>query len=308
MAKVSIESPKKKSVYEIVTERVIEQMKSGNIMWRKSWKGNAPCNYVSGHKYTGINFMLLNSVGTTPYWLTENNIKKVGGDFKPGEKEKPQIIVFWNFVEKEVENKRTGKIENKKIPFLRYFRVYNQDQCIDIPEKKIIALTKHDPIEKCEEVIAKTGAKITYYSGDKAYYSPSNDDIWVPDKKYFDKINNFYSVSFHELTHWTGAKQRLDREGIVRETFDETDPKNAYSFEELVAEFGAAFLCAEMGVDNDFTVENSAAYISNWVGKLEENQKWLVRAAGRAQKAADFILKFSKPEQTDGEHDDGEEL
>jgi antirestriction protein ArdC len=294
----------KKTVYQVITERVIEQLKTGKIAWKKQWKASAPCNYVSGHRYQGINHILLQSSGTTPYWLTYNNITKLNGTLKPGEIEKPQVIVYWMFSEKEVLNKRTSKMETKKIPFLRYFKVYNWDQCDGIPMKEVSAITLHDPIDKCEEIIEKSGANIKYVSSDKAYYSPSQDMIGMPDKKYFKELEYYYSTTFHELTHWSGAKERCNRDGITHEGFDETNPSNSYSFEELVAEFGAAFLCSEAGIDNDETMENSAAYIANWIGKLEDNPQWLVKAATKAQHGADWVLGKRKvePEVEDAEN------
>jgi antirestriction protein ArdC len=275
------------NVYEIITDQILEKLKKGVVPWHKPWSvshGGRPKNLVSGKAYRGINPMLLAFSGyDSPYWLTYKQAAKLGGNVKKGSKS--TMVIFWKPLEKE--NADTGKTE--KHFMLRYYRVFNSDQCegVEVPETKKPEAKKFKPIKECEKTVARMPkAPAINHGGDRACYMPSSDQINMPKKTAFDQPAAYYSTLFHELSHSTGHGKRLDRKGVTDLCgFGATN----YSKEELTAEMGAAFLCAENGIENA-TIDNSAAYIDNWSEKLKDQPRMVIEAAGKAQKAADYIL------------------
>jgi antirestriction protein ArdC len=201
--------------------------------------------------------------------------------------------VFWKLLEKPAESP-TPDNETDYIPMLCYYRVFNLDQVTGIKKPVVDNLRTFQPIKEAEEVAAKYQGQIeVMHGGSRAYYQPSNDWIRMPAKETFDGPEEYYSTLFHEFTHSTGHKSRLNRPGIVETHYfgDEI-----YSKEELIAEMGAAMLSGVVGIENR-TIKNSASYIQSWLGKLKDDKRLVVHAAAAAQKAADFIL--GKPSQSD---------
>jgi antirestriction protein ArdC len=201
-------------------------------------------------------------------------------------------VIFWTERETEGEN---GEVE--KIPFMRYYTVFNFAQCENLPEEKF-ALPEnqnhnHDPVDAAEKIISGMPLRPETKTGNRACYSPTMDVVTMPAKESFAKIENFYSVSFHELVHSTGHESRLGRykdKNYKDAAFGTAD----YSREELVAEMGAAFLNHEAGIFATTETMN-AGYISGWLSKLKADSKAVVLAAGKAQKAADYILNRAAP-------------
>ena len=267
---------KNESIYQMVNDRIIEQLEKGVIPWRKPWIGGGAISWNTQKAYRGINAILLDA----GEYATFNQIKAAGGKVKKGAKS--QIIVFWKFLEKEIDGKE------EKIPLLRYYRVFNVEKDVEGLElKQKTADFEHDPIEKAEEIFKGYINSPTYsWNNDGAWYKPSQDHINVPPMSKFPKLEEYYSTMFHEMAHSTGHVSRLNRDGIKGiAMFGSED----YSKEELVAEFTASMLCGVAGIENN-TIENSASYIKSWLGRLKEDQTLLVKAAGQAQKAADYIL------------------
>jgi len=287
-------------VYEIITERITALLEQGVVPWRKPWKGGGyPKNIMSMKSYRGINVFMLASMGyTSPYWMTYKQALSVGGHVRKGEKGCP--VIYWNILEKE--EMKDGKKVKRKIPFLRYFTVFNLEQIDGLESVKRIASkvkaiepVEFNPIEACEGLVeAVPNPPEIEHKGGRACYSPLVDKISMPKQEMFESPEEYYSTLFHELGHATGHKDRLNRDGLAKGGFG----SHAYSKEELVAEFTAAFLCGETGIDTA-TIENSAAYLSNWLKKLNENPKWLVEAAAKAQKAADYLLDRQAAEKTE---------
>lgn len=264
------------NIYQMVNDRIIEQLEAGVIPWRKPWVGGGAISWNTLKPYRGINAILLDA----GEYATFKQIKSAGGKVKKGAKS--QIIVFWKWLEKEEK----GEIE--KIPLLRYYRVFNIEKDTEGLElKRPKADYQHNPIEKCEEIFKGYINSPTYsWQNDGAWYRPSQDHINVPPMKVFPKVEEYYSTLFHEMAHSTGHQSRLNREGInTVAMFGSED----YSKEELVAEFTASMLCGVAGIDNH-TIENSASYIKSWLGQLKKDKTLLVKAAGQAQKASDYIL------------------
>ena len=281
------------SVYEIVTEKILKQLESGVIPWKKTWAGTTemPKNYISKKEYRGINIWLLDAFYGCPYYVSFKQCANLGGQVKKGEK--GNIVVFWLIK----EDKESG---TKKF-ILRYYRVFNLEQTtLPIPAKPEV--NNFTSNEKAEEIIKnfKTCPPVTF-GGDKACYSPSLEKIKMPTKDSFTGENEYYSTFFHELTHSTGHKNRLNRKEISETALFGSD---IYSKEELTAEMGSGFLCANAGIDN--TLGNSAAYIASWLKHLSNDKKMIFAAATKAQKAVDYILNksFDVEPATDKEMED----
>ncbi len=279
-----------KSVYEIVTEKVLDAMAKGTLPWRKGWDANAvrPCNAESLRQYSGGNMFLLSMLPfAVPAFLTFNQIKKAGATIKAGEEKKHYPVFYWKWLEKKNDD---GKIE--KIPMLRYFLVWNVEQVEGYELNPKLAGTaadghKHDPIDAAEKIAHQypNPPEVVIAKTDRACYYPQLDKINAPELAQYANPQEYYSTLFHEMAHSTGHKSRLNRKEVNDPiTFGSHD----YSLEEMVAELTAAFLCAEAGLDN--TLDNSAAYIKGWHAKLSADPKLFWTAAGRAQKAADYIL------------------
>jgi antirestriction protein ArdC len=275
-------------IYSMVYDRVAELIeKEGVLPWQRPWQGVGvePANFVSKKAYRGINPFMLSLAGYgCPFWVSYKQAKKLGGQVKKGSKSMP--VIFWKWLDKKVKLP-DGTEETDRFPMLRYYNVFNLEQCEGIEwsigEKKDIP-----PIEHCEKIVSEMPKKPKIEHGKTgAWYSPTQDSVGIPDRGYFLDSEKYYSTLFHELTHSTGHDSRLGRhkKNKCNHRFGSKD----YSKEELVAEFGAAFLCAKTGIENR-TIDNSAAYLKSWVSKLEKNKKWLVQAAAQAQKSTDFIL------------------
>jgi len=271
------------STYEIVTEAIIKQLESGVAPWRKPWRTGMPVNLVSKKEYRGINVFLLGFQGYgSRYWLTFHQAQTLGGNVKKGEH--GSKVVFWKIDEYEKKNKETGEMENRKSILLRYFTVFNLEQCdgIKSPEP---ASAVH-PIEQCESIVRSMPAPPKLVQEAQACYRPSMDTVGMPARSAFTSAEEYYSTFFHELTHSTGHPSRLGREGIMEHhPFGSED----YSKEELVAEMGAAMLCGVAGIESQ-TLSNSAAYLQSWITILKSDSRLVVSAASQAQKAADYIL------------------
>ena len=277
-------------IYDMITDRIIALLEKGVVPWRKPWKaGEATTrNLVSKKAYRGINAMHLSALEfSSPYYLTFNQAKNLGGHIQKGAHGIP--VVFWKFV--EAEDEETGKKE--RIPLLRYYTVFNLDQVDGIPEGKIPAKPAEIPaefhtIEEAEAIVEGMPQRpeIRYNAGDRAFYRLSTDTVTMPHRELFDSPESFFGTLFHELTHAVGAPSRLARKSL--ETYAPFGSEE-YSREELVAEMGAGFLCAAAGIAPK-TLDNSAAYIASWLKVLKNDRRAVIIAAGQAQKAADFIL------------------
>lgn len=273
-------------VYEVITDRILAALDEGTIPWRKPWKcGGAPRNLVTGKPYRGLNILLTAMQGyASPYWLTYKQATERNGQVRKGEKGTP--VVFWNWKTKQVQN-TNGDIEEKDIPFMRYYTVFNTAQIDGLTLPEDIAGESFAPIVPCEEVISKMPSPPTIVHGfTQASYSSSKDQVRMPPRASFTSEASYYATLYHELVHSSGHPSRLGRKGI--------EEKNAfgspeYSKEELIAECGASFLCGYTGIVND-TIENQAAYIEHWRKQLAADKKLVVSAAAQAQKAVDFIL------------------
>ena len=291
----------KADVYTIITDRIIELLDQGVLPWKKPWrtaKTYWPMNLVSGKEYSGINaFLLAMTSFESPYFLTFKQTRDMGGSIRKGAKGYP--VIYCNRVTSDRKAEKTGGKEQKQYSFLRYYTVFNLEQTegITAPVIEVPAqVLTFNPIEECERICNgyRGGPEVIHHQ-QRACYSPSLDLINMPKKETFDSETEYYGIRFHELTHSTGHKTRLAREGI---TEGHTFGDESYSKEELIAEMGAAFLCAHANIA-PATLNNRAAYIANWLTKLRNDKKLVIHAAAAAQKAANLILgdAFGKTEE-----------
>src|ERR1051326_822081 len=281
-------------VYQIITERVIALLESGTVAWRKTWsRGDSPRNLVSKRPYRGINSLILGATSfASSYWLTFNQVQQLNGRVKKGAKS--ELVIFWKFFDgqKETDDAQSsdGRTSKRRPPMLRYYRVFNVEQTEGL-EKHLPAPAEEKPftpIEAAARIVEAMPQRPPIRPDEpSAYYAPARDFVNLPRPETFDTPENYYAVAFHELTHSTGHELRLNRAGVAGSRlapFGSAD----YSREELIAEMGSAFLCAEAGIES--TLSNSAAYLKGWLGALKGDARLIVTAASAAQRAADFIL------------------
>lgn len=277
----------KANVYDMVTTRIIAELEKGIIPWQKPWTGirAGAYNRVSKKPYSMINQMLLKHTGE---YATFKQWQDLGGHVKKGEKS--EIVVFWKILEKEETDKETEEKEVKKIPMLRYYNVFHISQVegvkpLERPFAEVEPIAEGDKI--IIDYITREHIDFVECASNEAYYSPSQDRVVVPMKEQYKAINEYYSTTFHELTHSTGHQSRLNRlqTGAVAAFGGEE-----YSKEELVAEIGSASLMDMLGIETTKTFRNSTAYIQSWLKVLKNDNKFIVSAAGKAEKAVNYIL------------------
>ena len=272
------------NLYDEITRRIMEQLEQGIIPWQKPWIGSSSAiSHVTGKPYSLLNQMLLDYPGE---YVTFRQCQQEGGKVRKGEKS--SMVVFWRWIEQEDEE--SG--EKKSIPFLRYYNVFHIDQCEGLTAKHVKPL----PVGASVDVIAEgivadyvqcSHVHLNHTEGDHAFYRPSDDSIFLPLREQFRSTAEYYSTVYHEMVHSTGHKSRLDRLDHVA-AFGSED----YSKEELIAEIGAAALVNQAGLETASSFRNSAAYIQNWLSVLRNDKRFIVSAAGKAEKAVNLILNY----------------
>ncbi len=283
----------KRDIYQEITDEIISLIECGKNPVRVLWDGMGnftfPINHSTGNNYNGINILLLwisqekKGFGSS-VWMTYKQAAERGGQVKKGEK--GTRIIFYKPLERETDKIGSdGENVIEKIPMLRTFTVFNLDQIEGIESPEIDCGEIGGGFESdalAENILVACGVDIRE-GGTRAFYSPSEDYIRMPDRDRFGKPEDFYATALHELTHATATKNRCDRPDYQTDV-----AKGAYAFEELVAELGSAFLMAGLslpGVNQDH-----ADYLSNWLAVLKEDKRAIFKAAAQAQKAHDWIM------------------
>lgn len=274
----------RKNMYEVINNMIVEKLQNGKMPWKQTWNNFGPArNYVSKKPYRGINALILNNTEYEyPLFLTFLQVKELGGYIKKGSKSIE--VIYWKTLEFENDEK------TKRIPFLRYYNVFNVD-CVEGVKLKLPTSYANHPIGCCERIINDMPSKpIIEHGGDEPHYNRREDKVKILHRGNFILSDEYYATLFHELAHSTGHASRLNREECMKPSvYGSRD----YCKEELVAEIATCFLCGEAGIANN-TIDNSAAYIQFWVERLthmlKEDQKAFVRASAQAQKATDFIM------------------
>jgi antirestriction protein ArdC len=282
---------------EIITGKIIEALNRGIIPWKQPWE-TLEVMSVDGRPYRGVNRILLSWAGySDPRFITYRRCAEMGGNVRKGEKGFP--VVLWNSRKVDVteKDKQGNKITvTKQVPFMRYYYVFNVEQCDGLADKlKPLERKSIDfrPIDAARRIVDGFVNKPTIrHGGSGAYYSPMTDTVQMPNPEAFHSAEHYYATEFHELIHSTGHTDRLNREFSAY--------VEAYSKEELVAEIGSAFLCAEAHIDSSELGENTVAYIQSWIQALRNDHNMVIQAAGKAQKAADFIMGRGQANQGEG--------
>lgn len=293
----------KKDVYTRVTDRIIADLEKGVRSWLKPWSAQHPAGSVTrplrqnGVPYRGINVMLLWGEATergfsAPLWMTYKQAQELGGQVRKGER--GSLVVYANRITR-TETNESGEDTEREIPFMRGYTVFNVDQVDALPAhyyaQPVNPLPLSKRIESADRFMTATGATINH-GGDRAFYSPARDMVQLPPFAAFRDAESYYATACHELTHWTSATSRLDRSFNAKRFGD-----HGYAREELVAELGAAFLCADLGITPEIR-DDHAAYLGHWLNVLREDKRAIFSAAAHAQRAADFLLGL-QPSQAD---------
>jgi len=285
----------KLNVYELITERIVARLESGIIPWRKPWRdvGNAR-NGISKKDYRGINAFLLSTAGyANPNWLSFKQAQELGGSVKKGEKGWP--AVFWK--QWSIQDDSAPDGNPKMIPLLRYYTVFNADQCEGLPVDKFTVpqMERINPIPAAQALVDGMPNAPKLATGIQASYCQSTDELTMPPIGLFADSEAYYATIFHEMVHSTKHESRLNRkDSEAREGGARYFGSAPYAREELVAEMGAAFLCGHCGIDPQ-TIDNAAAYIQSWIKCLKGDPKLAVIAAAQAQRAADYITGKTFP-------------
>ena len=284
----------KQDIYQKVTDKIIADLEKGELTWLKPWSaGNMDGRITkplrhNGMPYGGINVLMLwgatQEAGyLSPFWMTFKQAKELGAHVKKGER--GNSVVFAGSITK-AEEQDDGSEEERKIPFLKQYTVFNVEQIEGLPEHYYVkpepVIDPAQRIEHAEAFFTATRADIRH-GGTRAYYNGGSDHVQMPIFETFRSPEAYYATLAHELTHWTKHKSRLDREFGRKRWGDE-----GYAREELVAELGAAFLCADLALTPEPGTDH-AAYIQSWLKVLREDKRAIFSAAAHAQKAADFI-------------------
>ena len=299
----------KQDVYQKVTDKIVADLEQGELTWLKPWSaGNMDGRVVkplrhNGQAYSGINVLMLWGAAMeggylSPFWMTYRQAKELGAHVRKGER--GNLVVYANTITK-TEEQDDGSEEERKIPFMKGYSVFNVEQIEGLPEhfysKPEPVIDPAQRIDHAEEFFAATGADIRS-GGSRAYYSGGSDHVQMPLFESFRSPEAYYATLAHELTHWTKHEKRLDREFGRKRWGDE-----GYAREELVAELGAAFLCADLALTPEPGTDH-AAYIQSWLKVLRDDKRAIFSAAAHAQRAADFLHGLQpvieEPQQQEG--------
>lgn len=285
----------KQDVYSRVTNKIIFDLEKGNLTWLQPWQAGHVAGSVSrplrsvGIPYRGINILMLWAAAMEgnyycPIWLTYKQAQEIGGQVRKGEK--GSLVVYANTFSKTTTTEKGEEIE-EAIPFMKGYTVFNAEQIDGLPahfyaRTEPVHETPLEREEHLERFFGGTGANIRH-GGSSAFYRMSDDFVQMPELQAFREVESYYATAAHEFTHWTKHKSRLDRD-LGRKRFGD----QGYAMEELVAEIGAAFLCADLGITPE-TREDHAAYISSWLKVLKGDKRAVFSAAGHAQRAVDYL-------------------
>jgi len=297
--KESLGMAETKDIYQSVTNQIIATLEQGTVPWIKPWRPGeplVPINAYSGRSYSGINIPLLWSSAERrgfecDRWLTYRQAREAGGYIRKGEK--ASLAVLYCPIEKEeLDNAGTplpeqdGTPKVKRFAILKELKLFNIAQCEGLSGKLIVPIpTIENAIDVVKTIIRQSGIPVIHCRRDRAFYSPGKDQITMPYPDQFISSEHYYSTLLHELIHATGHCSRLERSGITTKgTFGD----QTYAFEELVAEMGSAFLCAQLGVPGQLQHES---YIASWLSVLRHDKRAIIKASGLARNACAYILE-----------------
>ncbi|HBY5672356.1 TPA: DUF1738 domain-containing protein [Klebsiella pneumoniae] len=272
-------------IYQIVTDSIIAALEAGVKPWSCPWQrvsgmSGLPSNDATSIAYSGMNIMLLwcsaSKQGfSDSRWMTYKQAQAAGGQVRT--RERGTTAIFYTTLEKE---NAAGEVEH--IPMLKTFTVFNVQQIdgLALTTETVSPEATFDPVPQVENLLRKSGANIIE-KGQNAFFSPSTDEVWLPERHLFSDAANFYATGLHELIHWSGGKKRLNRE--MKGKFGSAD----YAEEELIAELGSAFLMADLGIEGEVQHES---YIASWLKELKNDKRYIFKAVSAASKAHRYLM------------------
>jgi antirestriction protein ArdC len=291
-------------VYSRITDRIFGELEKGERPWLKPWNAEHAAGKITrplrsnGVPYSGVNVLMLWSEAvdkgfSAPIWLTFKQAQELGAHVRKGEK--GSLVVYANTLTKTGQNPETGEDEERKIPFMKGYTVFNVEQIEGLPAQYYApavspSLDGSQRIEQAEQFIRQTRAQIKH-GGNRAFYSLDSDSVTMPPFEFFRDPESYYATLLHECCHWTRHPSRLERDFGRKKWGDE-----GYAMEELVAELGAAFICADLGVTPEVR-DDHAAYIGSWLKVLKNDKRAIFSAAAHAQRAADYLHQLQSQPQ-----------
>ena len=305
----------KRDLYQEVTDKVIAAIEKGTSPWQKPWRsagthpgGIFPSNALTTKNYSGMNVLLLwlsaeEQGFQSNIWLTFRQALTLGGSVRKGETS--TLAVIYKPFKVRAEDKEGNPLfdaEGKPLmverSMLKANPLFNVAQCDGLPERfseTVEVITEEEKAsvdaDICNQVTAMwqaSGVSVNFVRQDQAFYSASKDRIVMPTAEQFFTEADYWSTLLHEMVHSTGHATRMNREGITALSRRFGDP--VYSFEELVAEMGSAFLCAQLGVLGHV---NHESYIEHWLKIMKEDKRALFRACRQAREASEYLLNLT---------------
>jgi antirestriction protein ArdC len=290
----------KADIYQRITDQIVCELEKGVRPWLKPWNAEHAAGRITrplrgnGIPYKGINALMLWLAAlekgyAAPVWMTFKQASGLKASVRKGEH--GSLVVYADKIVRTKADAETGEEEERDIPFLKAYTVFNVEQIDGLPEQYYakpaprVDTTKR--IERADSFFASTGASIRH-GGTMAYYNVSQDFVQMPPFEAFRDAESYYATLAHETTHWTRHKSRLDRDFGRKRFGDE-----GYAMEELVAELGSAFLSADLDLTPDVR-EDHASYIASWIKVLKDDKRAILNTASHAQRAADFLHGFQK--------------
>jgi antirestriction protein ArdC len=285
-------------LYAETTARIVAALEQGVAPWVRPWStgiDTLPLNAGTKRAYRGINMVLLAlEAQRHSYprngWLTYRQASELGGQVRRGEQ--GSSVVYWRLrqvaaVADVYPTENEHDLPDRVIPLLRFFTVFNVAQIDGLPpELMTVPAVTWEPEARAEELLLMSGAVIRH-GGAQAYYQPGTDEIHLPPRQWFPVGVRYYATALHELCHWTSHASRCKRE--LGKRFGDS----AYGVEELIAEIGAAFLCAHCRIDGQ--LEHASSYVASWLNVMRTDKRAVFVAATKAQQAADYVLKLAQP-------------
>ena len=282
-------------LHAAITQRIIADLESGTPTWHRPWATagglGRPLRH-GGEPYQGVNILLLWAAAlergyVSPYWMTYRQAAALGGQVRRGEK--ASHVFFAKSVRRRDDADAAsvpaegGDADGCVVHVRRAYAVFNADQVDELPGRYRVELPQVNTGERigaAESWFAALDIDLRH-GGDRAFYAAEGDYVRMPAFAAFRSPESYYACLGHEVCHWTGAKHRLDRELHRRDG-------ESVAREELVAELGAAFLCADLGISPELRADH-APYIASWLEVLQNDAHAVTAAATRAQRAVDYL-------------------
>jgi antirestriction protein ArdC len=292
---IPMQNIERQDVYTRITAQIISYLEKGIRPWSKPWNAEHAAGRITrplrhdGQPYSGINILSLWMCAelqgfAAPIWMTFRQASELNAHVRKGEK--GSLVVFSNTITRTEHDDKTGEDAEREIPYLKGYTVFNVEQIDGLPEiyhaKAVPTLDPVARIERVDKFFAATNATIKH-GGNRAYYAQELDYVQIPDFVAFKDAESYYATLAHELTHWTKHPARLARD-LGRKSWGDS----GYAAEELVAELGSAFVCADLNLPQESREEN-AAYIASWLQVLKSDSRAIFTAAAHAQRAADYL-------------------